>query len=120
MEQLLAWYRPLREDTGSRVAAFVEKYIRDHYMEPICIEDIAARVGLSANYVRSVFKSSRGETIQRYLSGYRLDMACQLLRNTPITVSRVGQLVGYNNVSYFCASFQKRYGKTPSEWRRDL
>lgn len=120
MDQLLAWYRPLREDTGGRVAAFVEKYIEDHYMEPISIEDIAARVGLSANYVRSVFKNSRGQTIQRYLSGYRLDMACQLLRNTPITVSRVGQLVGYNNVSYFCASFQKRYGKTPSEWRRDL
>jgi len=120
MDQLLAWYRPLRESTSHRVAAFVEEYIRNHYMEPVAVEDIAARVGLSANYVRSIFKNSRGQTIQSYLSEYRLEMACQLLRNTPITVSKAGQMVGYNNVSYFCASFQKRYGKTPSEWRRDL
>jgi len=120
MDQLLAWYRPLRETTSHRVAAFVEEYIRGHYMETVAVEEIAAKVGLSANYVRSIFKNSRGQTIQSYLSEYRLDMACQLLRNTPITVSKVGQMVGYNNVSYFCASFQKRYGKTPSEWRRDL
>lgn len=120
MEQLLAWYRPLRKDTSSRVAALVEEYIGDHYMDPIAMEDIAACVGLSANYVRSVFKSSRGKTIQRYLLEYRLEMACLLLRDTPNTVGRVGQMVGYNNVSYFCASFQKQYGKTPSEWRRAL
>lgn len=120
IDQLLAWYRPLRRDTSCRVAAFVEEYIGNHYMEPISIEEIAAQVGLSANYVRSIFKNRRGKTVQRYLSDYRLEMACQLLRSTPATVSRVGQLVGYNNVSYFCASFQKRYGKTPSEWRRDL
>ena len=120
MDQLLSWYRPLRRDTSCRVAAFVEEYIVTHYMEPISVEEIAGQVGLSANYVRSIFKSRQGKTIQRYLSDYRLEMACQLLRSTSATVSRVGQLVGYNNVSYFCASFQKRYGKTPSEWRREL
>lgn len=120
IDHLLAWYRPLREPTSYRVAAFVEEYIRSHYMDQVAVEDIAAKVGLSANYVRSIFKNSRGRTIQNYLSEYRLEMACQLLRSTSTTVSKVGQMVGYNNVSYFCASFQKRYGKTPSEWRRDL
>lgn len=120
MDQLLARYRPLRETTGNRVAVFVEEYIRNHYMDPVSIEDIAAGVGLSANYVRSIFKSIRGKTIQTFLSEYRLETACQLLRDTSLTVGRIGQLSGYNNVSYFCASFQKRYGKTPSEWRVDL
>ena len=120
IDQMLARYRPMRETTSSRVAAYVEEYVGSHYMEPICVEDIAVKVGLSANYVRSIFKNSRGQTIQSYVSEYRLEMACQLLRNSSVTVSRIGQMVGYNNVSYFCASFQKRYGKTPSEWRRDL
>lgn len=115
---LLDWYRPLRKDTGYRVAAYVEEYIQRHYMEAFAIEDIAAGLSLSVNYVRSVFKAGRGQTIQSYLSEYRLEKACRLLRNTSETVGRVGQLVGYNNVSYFCAAFQKRYGKTPSQWRR--
>ena len=89
-------------------------------MEPVAIEDIAAELGLSTNYVRSIFKSIRGQTIHHYLSECRLEMACQLLRDTPLAVGRIGQMVGYNNVSYFCASFQRRYGKTPSEWRRGL
>lgn len=120
IDSLLAWYRPLRESTGFRVASFVEEYIREHYMEPVAIEDIAAELGLSTNYVRSIFKSIRGQTIHHYLSECRLEMACQLLRDTPLAVGRIGQMVGYNNVSYFCASFQRRYGKTPSEWRRGL
>ncbi len=118
MDQLLAWYRPLKENTNYRVAAFVEEYIEKHYMETVSVDEVASQVGLSTNYVRTIFKNSRGTTIQNFLSEYRLSMACKLLRNTPSTVSRVGQLVGYNNVSYFCASFQKRFGKTPTEWRR--
>ena len=119
MDQLLAWYRPLKENTNYRVAAFVEEYIEKHYMETVSVDEVASQVGLSTNYVRTIFKNSRGTTIQNYLSEYRLKMACRLLRNTPTTVSKVGQLVGYNNVSYFCASFQKRFGKTPTQWRRE-
>lgn len=119
VDKLLAWYRPLKENTNYRVAAFVEDYIREHYMEDISVEEIAAQIGLSTNYVRSIFKNNRGVTIQNYLLACRLEEACKLLRNTTFTVGKVGKMVGYNNVSYFCASFQKRYGKTPGEWRRE-
>lgn len=118
-DRLLAWYRPLKENTAHRVAAYVEEYVGKHYMETVSVEEIAAQVGLSPNYVRCIFKNSRGVTIQNYLSEYRLHMACRLLRNTGVKVSRVGQMVGYSNVSYFCAAFQKRFGKTPSEWREE-
>lgn len=116
-DRLLAWYHPLKENTAHRVTAYVEEYVGKHYMETVSIEEIAAQVGLSPNYVRCVFKNTRGVTIQNYLSDYRLRMACKLLRNTAVKVSRVGQMVGYSNVSYFCAAFQKRFGKTPSEWQ---
>lgn len=120
IDGLLTCRRPLWRDTAFRVVSYVEEYVEGHYMEAICIADIAAAVGLSVNYVRSIFKSSRGKTIQNYLVEYRLEMACRLLRNTSNTVGQVGRLVGYNNESYFCAVFHKKYGKTPSEWRRDM
>lgn len=116
---LLARYQPLWKDPSCRVAAYVEEYIEKHYMEAISIADVAAGVGFSVNYMRSIFKRSRGMTIQNYLVEYRLKAACDLLRNTSNTVSKVGQMVGYSNTSYFCAAFLKRYGKTPSEWRRE-
>lgn len=119
INDLLSKYQPVWRDASSRVTAYVEEYIEKHYMGAISIADIAAGVGFSVNYMRSVFKRSRGMTIQNYLVEYRLKTACHLLRNTSNTVSKVGQMVGYSNASYFCAAFLKRYGKTPSEWRRE-
>lgn len=117
---ILAWYCSLQENANYRVVVYVEDYIENHYMEPISVEMIASEIGLSPNYVRSIFKNGNGMTIKNYLSEYRLDKACKLLKNTSAKVSRIAQMVGYDNVSYFCAIFQKRFGKTPNEWRRGL
>ena len=117
---ILTWYCSLQENANYRVVVYVEDYIENHYMEPISVEMIASEIGLSPNYVRSIFKSGSGMTIKNYLSEYRLDKACKLLKNTSAKVSRVASMVGYDNVSYFCAIFQKRFGKTPNEWRRGL
>ena len=117
---ILTWYCSLQENANYRVVVYVEDYIENHYMEPISVETIASEIGLSPNYVRSIFKSGSGMTIKNYLSEYRLDKACKLLKNTSAKVSRVASMVGYDNVSYFCAIFQKRFGKTPNEWRRGL
>lgn len=117
---ILAWYCSLQENANYRVVVYVEDYIENHYMEPISVEMIASEIGLSPNYVRSIFKNGNGMTIKNHLSEYRLDKACKLLKNTSAKVSRIAQMVGYDNVSYFCAIFQKRFGKTPNEWRRGL
>ena len=109
-----------QDDGNYRVVAFVEDYIGKHYMEPVSVEEMAEKIGLSPGYVRSIFKSGKGMTVNSYLSEYRLEKACGLLKNTSKGVGRIGRLVGYDNVSYFCSIFQKRYGKTPSEWRRGL
>ncbi len=120
VKELLEWFCSLKEDVNHRVATFVEDYIEKHYKEPVSIEELAEKIGLSPGYVRSIFKNSKGMTVKAYLSEYRLEKACSLLKNTSLGVGRIGQLVGYDNVSYFCSIFQKRYGKTPNEWRRGL
>lgn len=120
VEGLLEWFCSMKEDMNYRVVAFVEDYIEKHYMEPVSVEEMAEKIGLSPGYVRSIFKSGRGMTVKAYLTEYRLEKACGLLKNTSSGVGQIGQQVGYDNVSYFCAIFQKRYGKTPSEWRRGL
>ena len=120
LEAILSWYCSLQENANYRVVMFVEDYIEKHYMEPVSVEKMAEQIGLSPNYVRSIFKNGNGMTIKNYLSEYRMDKACRLLKNTSARVSQIASQVGYDNVSYFCAVFQKRFGKTPNEWRRGL
>lgn len=120
LDRLLSYYCSLQENANYRVILFVEDYIEKHYMEPISIESMAEEIGLSTNYVRSIFKNGSGMTINNYLSEYRLEKACKLLKNTSHKVSTIATMVGYDSVSYFGVIFQKRYGKTPNEWRRGL
>lgn len=120
LRAILSWYGSLRENANYRVVLYVEDYIEKHYMEMVSIEDMASEIGLSPNYVRSIFKNNNGMTINAWLAEYRLEKACRLLKNTAYKVSQVAEMVGYDNTSYFCSVFQKRYGKTPNEWRRGL
>ena len=48
----------------------------------------------------------------------RLERAKWLLTETDISVTRIVDLVGYNDNSYFTRFFRKKTGLTPNEYRR--
>lgn len=43
--------------------------------------------------------------------------ARQLLRNSRLTISEIGEQCGYRNAYYFCRIFRKVHGCTPGEYR---
>lgn len=55
-----------------------------------------------------------------YLTDYRLERARELLQKTDLSVTAVGQEVGFSTPSYFAKMFRERYGKTPREFRYTL
>ena len=48
----------------------------------------------------------------------RLDRATRLLCETDLTVSQVGQRVGFASLSHFTMTFRSELGATPTEYRR--
>lgn len=108
------------EGLGGKTAFVVKKvkeYVRNNFSRSVTVEDMAAEIHLSSNYIRSIFKEGTGQTILEYLTNYRFQKACELLRNPTLKVKEVSNAVGYENVSYFCAVFTKRYGMSPNEYR---
>ena len=96
----------------------VQEYVRSHYSQSVTVEDMAAEIHFSANYIRTIFKEGTGQTILEYITNYRFEQACELLKNPKYKVKEVSMQVGYENVSYFCSVFTKRYGETPNEYRK--
>ena len=96
----------------------VQEYVRSHYSQSVTVEDMAAEIHFSANYIRTIFKEGTGQTILEYITDYRFEQACELLKNPKYKVKEVSMQVGYENVSYFCSVFTKRYGETPNEYRK--
>lgn len=94
-------------------------YIRQHYNEPLSLEQIASEVNLNPEYLSRIFKDETGQTYSGYLSNIRMNKAENLLLHSTEKVQKIAETVGYTNVSYFSTIFKKRYGVNPYEFRRN-
>lgn len=97
----------------------VTALVAQHYADPdLSVDSLARQVGLSANYLSRIFKAISGESLHSYLMNARMERAMQLLEASAEPVGRISELVGIQNVNYFYTLFKKRYGITPTEYRR--
>ncbi|MFC2704497.1 MAG: helix-turn-helix domain-containing protein [Olsenella profusa] len=111
-----------REDTNGGMSEFYVRealeFVGAHYQEDITVEDIAANSGLDRSYFGSLFKRSVGTTPQRFLMGYRMDRACELLECTSLPIAAIGRAVGYSKQLHFSRAFKNARGVSPRQWRR--
>ncbi|CAI6079044.1 response regulator [Cohnella sp. JJ-181] len=125
--QLAAWCRTLAgmieardKDKNMPIVQRVMEAIDVRYSQALTVEQLAAEVYLSPNYIRTLFKEKTGETILEYLTRVRIKSAAELLKDKSLRIHEISKAVGYENVSYFCALFQKHRGVTPNDYRKKL
>ncbi|MDQ6418406.1 response regulator [Paenibacillus sp. LHD-117] len=107
-----------QQDRHMLLVREVAELIDKAYFEPLTIEQLAAKVYISPNYLRALFKEKQGCTIHEYLTKVRLANALELLRDRTLKIHDVAKRVGYDNTSYFCSFFYKTQGVTPNEYRK--
>lgn len=96
----------------------IKSYIQRHYGNPmLSTKEISEYASLSASYACTIFKNETGQTLNQYLTEYRLKKAQELLNDPRNTVSGVSTMVGYNDSNYFSKAFKKYTGISPSVYR---
>lgn len=99
----------------------IKEYISQNYMhETLSVKDISTHVFLSASYVCTFFKNETGQTLNQYLTEYRMERAKQLLSDPRYKISEISSKVGYSDGNYFGKSFKKYSGFSPSEYREKM
>ena len=93
-------------------------YIFSHYAETLTLEEIAASGNVSRSKCCLIFKKYLGESPIDFVNSYRLEKSCQLLRNTRQSITEIALGCGFNHSSYYTKLFSRKYGCTPSEYRR--
>ena len=83
----------------------------------IDIDQLAREVGMTPNYLSSIFKKNTGENLSRYLKGFRMERAREMLENTNEKIGVICEKCGFVNVSYFCQSFREYFGISPQKYR---
>lgn len=64
------------------------------------------------------FKQTMGMPFTTYLNDYRLTLAAKSLLETHKAVLEIASECGFDNLSYFNRIFKKKYGITPSSYRK--
>lgn len=96
----------------------IRSYISQHYMDDtLSVKDISEHVFLSTSYVCTFFKNETGQTLNQYLTEYRMEKAKLLLKDARYRITDISSRVGYSDGNYFGKSFKKHCGLSPSEYR---
>ncbi len=96
-----------------------KRFILEHIQDDICVDDIADTVHLNSSYLMRLFKKETGFSILEYITNERIRLAKEILLDTDYPVTRVAELVGYPNYSYFTKIFKKSVGVGPKNFRNE-
>lgn len=103
--------------TPDPAMARVEAWLWVHFREPVRLEELAARFGMSWRTFHRRFRAAFGEPPRVYVQKLRLAEARRLLEAGAAPVKQVARRVGYEDPAFFRALFKRHTGMTASEYR---
>lgn len=109
-----------RRNTNLDAALKARDYIDANYSNPdLSLRMLADMVNLSPAYLGKIFTTATTFTFNDYLTNVRTTAAAQLLCTTKLSISHISEEVGILNTNYFYSVFKKRFGTTPSAYRKE-
>src|SRR4026207_2466858 len=81
---------------------------------------LAALVNLSPSRFRHLFKQETGTSPAQYLKDLRLRKAEKMLRTTFLSIKQILKQVGIASNAHFVRDFRRKYGMTPTAYRRTI
>lgn len=106
-----------KKDNGNIYIRSALQFIASNYNTRLTLSEVAAHVGLSANYFSELFRKTVGASFNDYLNHVRVEESKQLLLSTKISLSEAAISVGFPDQSYFNKVFKHITGITPGAFR---
>lgn len=97
--------------------ALDEIYLR--LQEPVSVDMIARRAGLSRSYFSVLFKSEVGVSVSGYIRKKRIEAAQNMLKYSDYSLLEIGSYLAFNSQSHFVSVFRRETGMTPGAYRRE-
>lgn len=70
------------------------------------------------NYLSNLFSSIEGVTLEQYIIRQKIEKVKELLFYDELSLSEIGDRLGYSSVAHLSAQFKKVTGFTPSEMKK--
>ena len=100
----------------------IVEYIEQSYANPLLnLSQMARDFGMTENFLYYFFRTRMQKSFAQYLEDKRLEKAQALIaEDTKASLTVLAERCGYANTQTFRRAFKKRYGLTPSEFKRQV
>lgn len=108
---------PSSRKTSPHVSVATE-WMKKNYTEPINLEEMCPKIGVSYPHLSRLFYQEQGITPIQFITQLRLELSIQLLLDTNQSIRIIAEQCGFLSANYFTKVFKKAMHITPSEYRR--
>jgi YesN/AraC family two-component response regulator len=97
-------------------------HIRQQISDPdkLRVDYLAGHFNLSTNYVGEYFRKFTGESLQQYITQYKIKLVEQRLANSILSVSQIADELGFTDESHLSRQFRKYSGVSPAAYRKNV
>lgn len=103
-----------------RAVAEAVNLLENDLAHPWTLEELSGRLYIERSYFVRLFKSQMGMPPITYLAQCRAERAAILLSQTNLTMTAVGNEIGWFDANYFSRRFKAQFGIAPTAYRRKL
>ncbi|MFG6441086.1 AraC family transcriptional regulator [Roseateles sp. LKC17W] len=98
----------------SQQIAKVVTWLKQHYMQDLAMDDLAASAHMSPSTFRQHFRAVVGMSPLQYIKNLRLLDARQLMLNESLDAGSAAIRVGYESASQFSREYRRFFGEPPN------
>ena len=97
-----------------------QMWVQDNHSKQLSMPDLAAQFGMTTRTFNRRFMAAVGKTPGDYLTEVRMTFACDLLKNTDLSILEIANYSGYKDASWFSSRFKHWSGNSRKEYRRTV
>ena len=94
------------------------RYICSNLSAHLTVKEVSEAVFCSQSKLSALFRAEMGQSIAKYIDDLLMSEAKNQLLYTKIGIGKISERLGFCDQFYFSRIFRKRFGETPSEFRR--
>ncbi|SHJ10887.1 AraC family transcriptional regulator [Aquimarina spongiae] len=98
----------------------LSEYIIDNISEPLSVDILATRAGLSTKKLQLGFRVLYSKSVNEYIRQLKLEISRDYIKNTDDSISEIVYKIGFKSRSYFSKIFFEKYGILPAEYRKKI
>lgn len=105
-----------KKKSGEEYITACRKYIASKSCEKVSVNDLCRLVKIDRTYLYRLFQAYYKTGPKEYILKTKLETAKQLLTESPLSVSEVARMVGYEDPFAFSKQFKQHFGISPRDY----